>query len=118
MHIRHLALNVADPRQSQQFYLDTIGLGGTAAVEDWGVRLRLDDGFMMALIEGHPLPTDVADRIHFGCHLPDSDSVSQLRARLAAAGVPEVEWTEEPGYTSVKVRDPDGYIVELSWDIQ
>ncbi len=98
--------------------MDKIGLAGTATVEEWGVRLRLDDGFMMALIEGDPLPSDVVDRVHFGCHLANADSVSQVRARLSAAGVPEVDWAEEDGYTSVKVRDPDGYVVELSWDIQ
>jgi catechol 2,3-dioxygenase-like lactoylglutathione lyase family enzyme len=118
MRVRHLALTVSDPQRSERFYMDRIGLAGTATAEEWGVRLRLSDGFMMALIEGDPLPPDVVDRIHFGCHLPDGDSVSQLRTRLAAAGVPEVEWTEEPGYTSMKIRDPDGYVVELSWDIQ
>ena len=118
MGIRHLALNVSDPKRSERFYMDEIGLAGTATVEEWGVRLRLDDGFMMTLIEGDPLPSEVVDRIHFGCHLPDADSVSQLRARLRAAGVPEVDWVEEQGYSSVKVRDPDGYVVELSWDIQ
>lgn len=118
MRIRHLALNVSDPQRSERFYMDKIGLVGTATVEEWGVRLRLDDGFMMALIEGDPLPSDVVDRVHFGCHLANADSVSQVRARLSAAGVPEVDWAEEDGYTSVKVRDPDGYVVELSWDIQ
>jgi len=118
MRIRHLALQVSDPRRSERFYMDAIGLAGTATAEEWGVRLRLDDGFMVALIEGDPLPSDVVDRIHFGCRLSDADSVSQLRARLGAADVPEVEWVEEPGYSSVKVRDPDGYVVELAWDIQ
>jgi catechol 2,3-dioxygenase-like lactoylglutathione lyase family enzyme len=118
MRIRHLALNVSDAKRSERFYLDEIGLAGTATVEEWGVRLRLDDGFMMALIQGDPLPSEVVDRIHFGCHLRDAESVSRLRARLRAAGVGEVDWVEEQGYSSVKVRDPDGYVVELSWDIQ
>jgi hypothetical protein len=30
--------------------------------------------------------------------------------------VSEVEWSDEPGYVSVKVRDPDGYVVEIAWD--
>jgi catechol 2,3-dioxygenase-like lactoylglutathione lyase family enzyme len=101
-----------------RFYMDELGLPGTSTVEEWGVRLRLDDGFMMALIEGTPLPPDAVDRIHFGCQLLDADSVYETRARLRAAGVPEVDWVEEEGYTSVKIRDPDGYVVELAWDIQ
>ncbi|HEY7439398.1 MAG TPA: VOC family protein [Acidimicrobiia bacterium] len=118
MRIRHIALNVRDPQRSERFYLDEIGLAGTATVEEWGVRLRLDDGFMMALIEGEPLPSTVVDRVHFGCHLPDAESVHRVRARLSGGDVPEVDWTEEPGYCSVKVRDPDGYVVELAWDVQ
>ena len=54
-----------------------------------------------------------------GCQLPDADCVSQLRERLRAAGVPEVDWVEEEeGYSSVKVREPDGYVIECFWDIQ
>jgi catechol 2,3-dioxygenase-like lactoylglutathione lyase family enzyme len=118
MRIRHLALNVTDPQRSERFYLDTLGLAGTATPEDWGVRVRLDDGFMLALIKDEPLPEAVVDRVHFGCDLPDADAVVALRARLRAANVAEVEFVEEPGYTSVKVKDPDGYVVELAWDIQ
>jgi len=33
--------------------------------------------------------------------------------------VPEVDWVEEEeGYSSVKVREPDGYVIECFWDIQ
>jgi catechol 2,3-dioxygenase-like lactoylglutathione lyase family enzyme len=66
MRLRHLALSVSDVERSVRFYMDKIGLAGTVTVEDWGARLRLDDGFMMALIEGDPLPSDVVDRVHFG----------------------------------------------------
>jgi hypothetical protein len=27
-----------------------------------------------------------------------------------------VGWWDEPDYVSVKFRDPDGYVVEVSWD--
>jgi hypothetical protein len=37
---------------------------------------------------------------------------------LREEGVEEVEWWEEEGYTSLKVADPDGYVVELSYDVQ
>ena len=118
MRIGHLALNVRDPERSRRFYLDELGLGGSATPEDWGVRLRLEDGFMLALIAGDPLPADVVGRVHFGCHLPDADAVHRARKQLGEAGVLELEWTEEASYTSVKLRDPDGYVVELAWDVQ
>jgi len=118
MRIRHLALSVSDAERSERFYMDNIGLEGTATTEAWGVRLRLDDGFMMALMQDDPVPSNFAGRVHFGCHLPDAGAVHRLRERLSDADVPEVEWAEEEGYASLKVRDPDGYIVELSWDVQ
>ena len=53
---------------------------------------------------------------HFGMSLPDRAAVLALRYRLAADGVElEEEW-DEPGYASVKCRDPDGYIVEGFWE--
>ncbi len=36
--------------------------------------------------------------------------------RLAADGVELVEQWDEPDYVSVKCRDPDGYIIEASWE--
>jgi hypothetical protein len=35
---------------------------------------------------------------------------------LAADGVEIVEEWDEPEYVSVKCRDPDGYVVEASWE--
>ena len=39
-----------------------------------------------------------------------------LRDASTAAGVEIVEFWDEPDYVSVKVRDPDGYVVECSWE--
>jgi hypothetical protein len=44
--------------------------------------------------------------------------VYALRQRLQGEGIKEVEWWEEPGFTSLKVADPDGYVVELLYDVQ
>ena len=48
--------------------------------------------------------------------LPDRGAVRALRDRLAADGVGLVEQWDDPDYVSVKCRDPDGYIVEASWE--
>ena len=42
--------------------------------------------------------------------------LDRIRDRLQRDGVPIVEEWEEPGYVSVKCRDPDGYVVELAWE--
>ena len=54
--------------------------------------------------------------MHFGVRLPDRDAVIKLRDRLTADGVELVEEWDERHYVSVKCRDPDGYIVEASWE--
>jgi hypothetical protein len=41
-----------------------------------------------------------------------------LRDQLLSDGVELVEEWDEPEYVSVKCRDPDGYIVEASWEPQ
>jgi hypothetical protein len=76
------------------------------------------DGMMFALINGEPPPPEVINRIHFGSALPDAQAVYAVRERLQQEGVKEVEWWDEEGYTSLKVADPDGYVVELSYDVQ
>jgi catechol 2,3-dioxygenase-like lactoylglutathione lyase family enzyme len=48
--------------------------------------------------------------------LRDGHVVRARREELRWLGVPEIEWSDEPGYVSVEVRDPDGYIVEMAWD--
>jgi hypothetical protein len=114
--IRHLGLTVRDPRGSADFYLATIGLDGEAHHEPWGVRLELRDGFMIALIRGEPLPSEVSERVHFGCVLPDPATARQVRDQLRRAGAPELEWEDSDDYVGVKVADPDGYAVELAYD--
>ena len=31
-------------------------------------------------------------------------------------GIPEVDWWVEAGFVSLKVADPDGYVVEFFWE--
>jgi hypothetical protein len=53
---------------------------------------------------------------HFGISLLSPGQVRSFRDSLAAAGVTIVEEWEEDDYVSVKCLDPDGYVVELSWE--
>jgi catechol 2,3-dioxygenase-like lactoylglutathione lyase family enzyme len=115
--LRHLGLSVRDPRRSADFYLSVVGLDGVAREEPWGYRIDLPDGFMMALIEGEPIPPAAADTVHFGCTLPDRDAALAVREKLQRAGVREIEWEDSAEYAGVKIEDPDGYVVELFYDI-
>jgi catechol 2,3-dioxygenase-like lactoylglutathione lyase family enzyme len=113
----HLAIPVRDQERSRRFYETYFGF-------DAQPPRRYDDGVLMhhnaagfALALG-PGVEQIArpSWMHFGIGLHDRDAVHALRDRLAADGVELVEESDEPGYVSVKCRDPDGYIVEASWE--
>ena len=115
--MHHLAIPVRDQDVSRRFYESYFGFGAQPA-------RRYDDGVLMlynaagfALALGHSDETiERPAWTHFGVGLPDREAVLALRERLTADGVELVEEWDEPDYVSVKCRDPDGYIVEASWE--
>jgi catechol 2,3-dioxygenase-like lactoylglutathione lyase family enzyme len=113
----HLALPVADQERSRRFYETYFGFGARPPrrYDDGVLMLYNAAGFALAL---GPAAEPIARPawMHFGLGLPDRDAVLALRDRLAADGVELVEQWDEPEYVSVKCRDPDGYIVEASWE--
>jgi catechol 2,3-dioxygenase-like lactoylglutathione lyase family enzyme len=114
--VKHLALAVTDQERSRRFYETYFGFGARPSRwYDGGVLMLYDaDGFSLALG-----PTDekieLPGFLHFGKRLESPDEVRAFRDRLAADGVPIVEWWDEPD-VSVKCRDPDGYVVEAAWE--
>ena len=116
MLIRHLALTVRDPPASADFYLSVIGLDGEARLEPWGCRLVLRDGFMLALIRGEPLASRLARHRALRLRTPLPEDARLVRDRLRAAARVKSTGRTTAGYVGVKVEDPDGYVVELSYD--
>ena len=110
----HLALAVRDPGRSLRFYRETIGVDGAVREEEYGFVITTPAGLAFTLFEGVP-PADHGE-FHIGVSLPSGDAVRARRDDLLALGAREVEWSDEPGYVSIKVRDPDGYVVEIAWD--
>jgi catechol 2,3-dioxygenase-like lactoylglutathione lyase family enzyme len=113
----HLAIPVRDQERSRRFYESYFGFGARPPRRyDDGVLMLYDaKGFALAL---GPSQSAIAPSswMHFGVALHDRDAVTGLRDRLAADGVELVEEWDEPDYVSVKCHDPDGYIVEASWE--
>jgi catechol 2,3-dioxygenase-like lactoylglutathione lyase family enzyme len=113
----HLAIPVRDQQRSRRFYEAYLGFGARPARRYDDDVLMLYDAAGFALALG---PTDEPiarpSWMHFGVSLPDRESVLALRDRLATDGVELVEQWDEPDYVSVKFRDPDGYILEASWE--
>jgi catechol 2,3-dioxygenase-like lactoylglutathione lyase family enzyme len=110
----HLALPVRDQERSRRFYERYLGFGARPArrYEDGVLMLYDASGFALALGPGDE-PVAGLRCMHFGIALHDRAAVLTLRDRLVADGVELVEECDEPGYVSVKCRDPDGYIVEI-----
>ena len=113
----HLAIPVSDQERSRRFYETYFGFGARPArrYDDGVVMLYNAKGFALALGPAQE-PIVRATWMHFGVGLTDRDAVISLRNRFAEDGVELVEEWDEPGYVSVKCRDPDGYIIEASWE--
>ncbi|HSK16576.1 MAG TPA: VOC family protein [Gaiellaceae bacterium] len=115
--MRHLALAVRDQERSRRFYARYFGFGHRPARRyDDGVVMLFDAaGFALALGEVEAAIV-LPPFLHFGVRLASPDEVAALRDRLARDGVEIVEEWDEPGYVSIKCLDPDGYVVEASWE--
>jgi catechol 2,3-dioxygenase-like lactoylglutathione lyase family enzyme len=104
----HLAIAVGDQGRARRFYEHYCGFGAPRTYPDGTVMLHRD-GFMLALGGAGFEP-------HFGQSLADPEAVRAMAARLRQDGLEIVEEWDEPEYASVKVRDPDGHIVEFFWE--
>jgi catechol 2,3-dioxygenase-like lactoylglutathione lyase family enzyme len=109
--VDHLALQVSDQERSRRFYEAYCGFGARPP------RRYDDDTLMLYDSHGFALALGVHEfQPHFGVALPDGDAVRAMAERLEADGVEVVERWDEPAYVSVKARDPDGHVVEFSWE--
>ena len=115
----HLAIPVSDQARSQRFYETYFGFGARPARRyDDGVLMLYDAGGFALALGPTEEPIDPPNWMHFGIGLPSREAVSTLRDRLVSDGVELVGEWDEPDYVSLKCRDPDGYIVEASWEPQ
>jgi catechol 2,3-dioxygenase-like lactoylglutathione lyase family enzyme len=115
--VNHLALAVRDRERSRRFYETYFGFDAEPPREyDDGVLMLYNaHGFALAL--GPTAETiQVPHFFHFGIGVPSPEEVRAFAQRLRKAGVPIVEELDEADYVSVKCHDPDGYVVELSWE--
>src|SRR3954452_13377227 len=112
----HLAIPVSDQERSRRFYETYLGFGArpSRVYDDGVLMLYRANGFALAL--GPYGASEPPAWMHFGVRLEARAAVLAVRERFVADGVAVHEFWDEPDYVSVKVRDPDGYIVELSWE--
>jgi catechol 2,3-dioxygenase-like lactoylglutathione lyase family enzyme len=115
--VDHLALAVRDQERSRRFYETYFGFGAAPArgYSDDVLMLYNAEGFALALGETAE-PIRLPPFFHFGVGVAAPADVHALQERLSAGGVTIVEEWYEPEYVSVKCLDPDGYVVEASWE--
>jgi catechol 2,3-dioxygenase-like lactoylglutathione lyase family enzyme len=115
--MNHLAISVRDQARSRSFYETDCGFAARPAkrYDDGVLMLYNAAGFSLALRPSKE-PIVRPSWMHFAIHLPSREAVLAHRDRLVRAGVELVEESDGPAYVSVKCRDPDGYIVEASWE--
>jgi len=115
--VNHLGLAVTDQERSQEFYERYLGFGAAPArrYPDGTLMLYAADGFALALGRADEPPA-FPTFLHFGRSLGGAEEVREFHARAEADGLDVVDAWDEPAYASVKVRDPDGYVVEVFWE--
>lgn len=112
----HLALAVADQGRSMRFYERYLGFVAEPEPREDGVFILHDAaGFSLAIGQIEE-PVVLPPFFHFGRRGTSPGEVRAFRARVEADGHEIVDWWDEPDYVSVKFRDPDGYVVEVSWE--
>ena len=118
MQLRHLGLPVHDVNRSLQFYATYFGFDPETAqtYPDGTVIVRNADRFDLAL---HQTTShiDPSGFLHFGFRMPSAATVNDLRARMESDRVPVIEPADEPKLVSYKCLDPDGWRVEVYWEV-
>jgi catechol 2,3-dioxygenase-like lactoylglutathione lyase family enzyme len=117
VRLNHLGLPVSDDQRSLRFYATHFGFdpGSATRYPDGTLIVRNADGFDLAL-HPHPEPRSLPAFLHFGFRVPSPDDVRAKRKRLVADGHEIISDDDEPDLVGFKVRDPDGYPVEVYWE--
>jgi hypothetical protein len=112
-HGRSIARAVGSRRSRScaQLLSRHLGVEGHVRTEEYGYVIETSNGVAFTLFRGQP-PADVGE-FHLGVALPDGRAVQGARRQFRSIGLVKHSWCEEPGLTSVKVVDPDGYVVEV-----
>jgi catechol 2,3-dioxygenase-like lactoylglutathione lyase family enzyme len=112
MDLNHLYLRVRDLDASLAFYRRFFDFGDGVEWQGETCVVRNAEGFSLALTPD-PAPPTWPDGLHFGFLLDDVSTARGLLDLVTSAGLPVEESYVEPRFVVFKVRDPDGYLVEV-----
>ena len=117
MEPNHLHLHVRDVTRAVAFYRRWFGLRLGPVHDGGALRFVVSRrGFDLALMRDRR-PAPMPRWFHLGFRQPSAAAVGALHrrmraARLAVSPAPHAE----PGFASFRVRDPDGYAIEIYWE--
>ncbi len=112
MNLNHLYLLVRDVDRSVAFYRRYFEFDGPSGWQGETFVIRNREGFDLALTPAAEPPEWPAG-LHFGFLLASVDEAKAIYARVAADDVPVLEVFVEDAFIVFKLRDPDGYVVEV-----
>jgi len=116
--LTHIALAVANLERSVAFYQSVLG-----SVEVFRgpkfVQLQTPGAWDVLVLEERPSSAGrVGGVIHFGFRLKRANSLPRVLARVEAAGGTVIETGEfVPGEPYLFAKDPDGYVVEIWYEL-
>ncbi|HZU05132.1 MAG TPA: VOC family protein [Chloroflexota bacterium] len=103
----HYALEVPDQQVGQQFYLDFGFQDATGAANAVKLRPKALEREQILLYEGPK------KRLHHLAFAAPGEDFEAVRARLRAAGIPEIDPPQDAPEGGIWVRDPDGHRVNI-----
>jgi len=126
--LHHAAYRCRDSEQTRAFYEDLLGLPLVAAlrlseshtgraVDVLHTFYRLDDGSCIAFFEAPDMPFEFKAQHDFDLHIAlevEAPTLAAMRAKAIAAGIETRGVIDHGLIDSIYLRDPNGYVVELS----
>ncbi|MEO8971525.1 MAG: VOC family protein [Ktedonobacteraceae bacterium] len=109
--ISHVALKTRNVEQQTDFYTQMVGLGETERDNDGRVYLRCNANHHSVVL----IPSAETGLDHYALNVGSLATLEAAANALSKAGIPyETEGSNERGQgISLRLRDPDGYVVEL-----
>jgi catechol 2,3-dioxygenase-like lactoylglutathione lyase family enzyme len=121
----HVVIQVSDLERSMKFYTEMLNFRVSDRSPEGAVFLTsVGDHHTIGLFpsKGKDAPTTVKDAVrlhHFAMEVESLDALFEARAFLQERGVPFVFEGRHRmgGHTSIEFLDPDGFQLELYWDM-
>jgi len=110
-HVSHVALKTLDVERQTAFYTDMVGLGETERDSRGRVYLRCNENHHAVVL----VPSSETGIDHYALDVGSTAALESAATALTHAGISyETEGSGEYGQgSSLRLRDPDGFVVEL-----